>query len=237
METCHSARLVAPRSASSILCIAGQDMSVGPASKDVAVQKRMGENINSEWERDPYADKVWDALQLIKSDPEQGLAALLNLGAKNSSLALMFAGNSYAKGNNTPKDENIAIDLLNKSLDLGSIEGGYILAHLHMVHNRFREGFDTYNRLVDLGYSPAMYSLGYYCVFGDPSIRNFEYGAKLFERAASLGHFHAKFQFANILIGKKTLYGFVRGLFIKLTSMVPYFYFRSKYPNSDRLRT
>lgn len=199
--------------------------------------KRMGENIDAEWERDPYAEKVWDALQLIKTDPERGMAALLDLGAKNSSLALMFAGNSYAKGNSIPKDENIAIDLLNRSLDLGSIEGGYILAHLYMEHKRFVEGLDAYRRLVDLEYSPAMYSLGYYFVFGDPSIRNYENGKKLFERAASLGHFHAKFQFANMLIRRATLYGFLKGLFIKITSLIPYLYFRSNYPNSDRLRT
>lgn len=202
------------------------------------MKKRMGENIDSEWERDPYADQVWDALQLIKTNPEQGLSALLDLGAKNSSLALLFAGNSYADGiNNIPKNEKIATDLLKRSLDLGSIEGGYVLGYLQMSNRHFKEAIETYNRLIDLGYSPAMYVLGYHYVFGSPSIRNYEKGAKLFERGARLGHFYAKHEFANVLIRRGTLYGFLKGLFIKITSVIPYLYFRLRYPNSDRLRT
>lgn len=217
--------------------LVSQPAGINPAGEGLAVRKRLGENIDSEWERDPYADRVWDALQLIKTESEQGLAALLDLGAKGSSLALVFAAHHYRDGiNNVPKNEETAIGLLNKSLDLGSIEGGYLLAHLHISNQRYKDGADAYNKIIDLGYSPAMYSLGYYYLFGDPSIRNFEKGAELFERAACIGHFHAKLQFANLLIRRGTMHGFLKGLFIKITSVIPYLYFRSNYPNSDRLR-
>lgn len=198
----------------------------------------MGENITSEWERDPYADQVWDALELIKADPEKGMSALLDLGAQRSSLALMYAGHRYANGvNNVPKNEKTAIGLLKKSLDLGSSEGGYILGFLQMANRRLKDGADTYDRVIDLGYPPAMYVLGYHYVFGDPSIRNTEKGEELFKRAARLGHFWARRELANLMIRRKTIYGFVKGWMMKLGMVIPFVYFRLKYPNSDRLRT
>lgn len=213
-------------------------MSGETRSKDVAVQKRMGENITSEWERDPYADQVWDALQLIEVDPEKGMSALLDLGAQGSSLALMYAGHRYRDGiNNVPRNEETAIGLLNKSFDLGSIEGGYLLAHLHISNRRYKDGINTYNKLIDMGYSPAMYSLAYYYSFGDPGSKNAEKGDELFKRAAYLGHFWGKREFANLLIRRKSIHGFLRGLMIKFTLVIPYLYLRSNYPNSDRLRT
>ena len=198
----------------------------------------MGENIDSEWERDPYAAQVWDALHLIKTKSEQGLATLLDLGAKGSPLALMFAGHRYRDGiNNVPKNEETAIRLLDKSLDLGSIEGGYLLAHLHISNQRLKDGVDTYNKVIDLGYSPAMYSLGYYYVFGGPSIRNTEKGEELFKRAACLGHFFARRELANLMIRRKTIHGFLNGWIMKCAMVIPFVYFRLDYPNSDRLRT
>ena len=199
--------------------------------------KRLGENIDLEWERDPYAHFVWDALQLIEVDPEGGISALLDLGAKGSPLALMFAGHRYARGfQNVPKNEETAIRLLKQSLDLGSIEAGYILADMHMTNGRFRDGLDTYYRLSQMGYSPAMYAAGWHYLFGDPSIRDIERGEEFFNRGARHGHFWANLALANLMIRRKKILGFLSGWNRKFASLIPFVYFQVSYPNSDRLR-
>ena len=202
------------------------------------MQKRMGENITLEWERDPYPDLVWGALQSIKVDPEGGMSALLDLGAQGSSLALMYAGHRYRDGmNNVSKNEETAIRLLRQSFDLGSIEGGYHLGHMQMANGHLKDGLDTYNRLSALGYLPAMYSMGYHYVFGDPSIRNNDKGEEIFRRAARRGHFWARRELANLMIRRKTIHGFLNGWIMKFALVIPFVYSRLNYPNSDRLRT
>lgn len=202
------------------------------------MQEKLGENIASEWEHDPFADQVWDALQLIRAAPEDGLSALLTLGEKNSALALMYAGNNFAKGtNNIQKNEELAIKFLKKSFDLGSIEGGYILADIQMSNCQYGDAFKTYNSLIKLDYSPAMYVLGYHYVFGLHEIRKYDEGEKLFERAAYFGHFYAQREFANLLIRRNNICKIIKGIIIIVKSLIPYVYFRYYYPNSDRLRT
>ena len=198
----------------------------------------MGENIDLEWERDPCADRVWDALQLIKVDPEGGMAALLDLSAQGSPLALMFAGHRYRDGsNNVQKNEEAAFRLLRQSFDLGSIEGGYLLGHMQMANGRPKEGLDTFNRLSDMGYLPAMYVMGYHYVFGDPSIRNERMGEEAFKRAALRGHFWARRELANLMLRRRTIHEFLNGWIMKFAMVIPFVYFRLSYPNSDRLRT
>ena len=87
------------------------------------------------------------------------------------------------------KNEEAALKLLRQSFDLGSIEGGYLLGHMQIENRRPKEGLDTFNRLSDMGYLPAMYAMGYQYIFGDPSIRNERKGEEAFKRAARRGHF------------------------------------------------
>ena len=199
--------------------------------------KRLGENIDLEWERDPYPHLVWDALQSIEVDPKGGISALLDLGSKGSPLALMFAGHRNARGiQNVPKNEETAIRLLKQSLDLGSMEAGYILADMHMANGRFRDGLDTYHRLSEMGYSPAMYAAGWHYVFGDPSIRDIEKGEEFFKLGARHGHLWANRELANLIIRRRTILGFLNGWIKKFTLLIPFVYFHVNYPNSDRLR-
>ena len=200
--------------------------------------KRLGENIDSEWERDPYADRVWDALQLIKTQSEQGLAALLDLSAKGSSLALLFAAHQYRDGiNNVLKNEGIAIGLLQQALDLGSIEAGYHLGFMHFASGRLSDGLETYQRLSDLGYSPAMYCLGYQYLHGDSPIRDIKRGEELWRQAARNGHFFAGIALANRLIKRKTVRGFMEGWIRKFALLIPFVRYRLNFRSSDRLRT
>jgi len=197
----------------------------------------MGENIDLEWERDPYADRVWDALQTIKVDPEGGMAALLDLGAQGSALALVYAGHRYRDGSNrVKKNEEAAHKLLRQSFDLGSMEGGYLLGHMQIANGHPKEGLDTFNQLSDMGYLPAMYAMGYEYVFGDPSIRNERKGEEAFKRAAYRGHFWAKRELANLMLRRRTIQGFLNGWIMKFATVIPFAYLRLTYPNSDRLR-
>lgn len=198
----------------------------------------MGENIDQEWERDPCADRVWDALQSIKIDPEAGMAALLNLGTQGSALALLFAGHCYRDGSNSvQKNEEAALKLLRQSFDFGSMEAGYLLGHMQMANDRPKEGLETFNRLSDMGYLPAMYVMGYHYVFGDPSIRNEQMGEEAFKRATLRGHFWARRELANLMLRRRTIHGFLNGWIMKFAMIIPFAYFRLTYPNSDRLRT
>lgn len=198
----------------------------------------MGENINLEWERDPCAHLVWDALQAIKVDSERGMAALLDLGAQGSALALLFAGHSYRDGsNNLQKNEKAALKLLQQSFDFGSMEAGYLLGHLQMTNGRRNDGLDTFNRLSDMGYLPAIYVMGYHYVYGDPSLRNERKGEEAFKRAARRGHFWARRELANLMLRRRTIHGFLSGWMMKFAMVIPFVYFRLTYPNSDRLRT
>jgi hypothetical protein len=201
----------------------------------------MGENMTLEWERDPHAGLVWDALQLLKTDPEGGISALLDLGARGSPLALMYAASRYANGtDNVPKNERMAVKLFQEAFDLGSFEAGFHLGHMYMASGSFAEGLETYTRLSDMGYAPAMYRLGYEYGYGDPSIRNVEKGEESWKRGARHGHFFAAYGIGNLLLRRRTIRGFVEGWIRKLASLrlMPSFVsFRLNYPNSDRLRT
>lgn len=137
------------------------------------------------------------------------------------------------------KNQRMAIKLFQQAFDLGSFEAGFHLGHMYMAIGSFAEGLETYTRLSDMGYAPAMYRLGYEYGYGDPSIRNVEKGEESWKRGARHGHFFAAYGIGNLLLRRRTIRGFVEGWIRKLASLrlMPSFVsFRLTYPNSDRLR-
>jgi TPR repeat protein len=215
-----------------------KDLFIGSAERIFSVRKKMGENITSEWLRDAEAAKVWDALQLVRRDPESGIAALLGLADKDSSLALMFAGNIYSKGEyGINQDVKKGKALLSRAFDLGSIEGGFILAHLLMSEASYKDGLQIYEKLSSLNYAPAKYALGYHYCFGEVNYRDLKRGLKNFENGSILGHLPSKKELANQSIIQHRRYAdIIRGSYLNLNYKFFSYYLKLTYPHSDRLR-
>ena len=201
-------------------------------------ESKLGENIAREWSEEPRGQELWEALQLIKSDPPAGLEKLTELAESGSTLAMGYLGNKYQRGRHgVPKDNDLCEYWLRRAATEGSIEGGYILAWHLVESDRTDAAIEEFQRLADRDYSPALYSLGrlYSGRYGVE--RDLKKALSYFSSAEEKGHLYASHQISQILMRESTNpLSWLRGLSKWMVKMIPYIKTSAEYPKSDRLR-
>lgn len=199
---------------------------------------KLGENIAREWSEEPRAPELWDALQLVKSDPAAGIEKLEQLANIGSCLAKMYLGDIRLNGKHgVPEDRAAGEYWLRRSTEEGSIEGGYGLAW-HLINAEQTDaGLKVYERLAELGYPPALYALGVYYYRGEVVERSVAKALNYFLRGEAMGHFYAAKWACHILIrGEMGACARFRGFAKMLFLFLPFLRTVVNYPNSDRLR-
>ena len=199
---------------------------------------KLGENIAREWEEDPDAPLIWDALQLIKSDSMAGLDALMQLAKNGSALSMMYFGNVYLEGEyGVEVDVSVGERWLRSSADAGSIEGKYRLAK----HLQFKKSWDDaeilYHDLAERKYSPAMYVLGQEYYLGENVESDIEKSIEYFEMAEAEGHVISAYSLAGIFMKERgDVVSWFRGVAKRIAICAPMARLITSYPNSDLLR-
>ncbi len=197
---------------------------------------RLGENIQREWDAEPDAGKLWDALQCLRQNQAIGVALLTDLADGGSALAMMHLGHFYVR-HDDPSQLLLGEQWLKKSAECGSIEGRLQLAVHYERQKDWANALSEFKDLATLGYSPAMYALGalLYCDdFADRSVTDAIHYLKMAKRA---GHLPAMALLSRIY-GKESygLVGKIASHCYCLAKIPALAWYLMRYPNSDRLR-
>lgn len=202
------------------------------------MQSKLGENIAREWSEEPHAPELWDALQLVKSDPAAGIEALEHLAENGSSLAMMYLGDIYLKGKHSvPKSGDLGEAWLKRSARRGSIEGAYGLAWHLRSSDRPSAALAEYERLADLKYPPALFALGREYYKGELVERDLDKALFYFRLAEQQGHLYAAHQISHILMRENmSPFSWLHGVAKWIAMIIPFVRTNVNYPTSDRLR-
>lgn len=92
---------------------------------------RLGENIQREWDEDPQAPELWDALRLFKDDPATALARLTALADSGSALAMVYLGWCHYKGRWRAQDPPQALQWLTTAERAGHLHAGHWLSRIY----------------------------------------------------------------------------------------------------------
>lgn len=195
------------------------------------------ENLAREWKEDGQAPDVWDALQLMEVDPQLGLGNLQVLAEGGSSIGAMYLGHIYMTGQyGVNIDRDLGEDWLQRSANMGSIEGCFRLAKYMHADGRDSDAVVLYKQMSDRGYMPANFILGVEYSLGEAVEKDAELSFYFFRKADAAGHLHARHWVSHILMKDGSVLSWFRGILKKIVLFIPMMYYSIKYPNSDRLR-
>lgn len=199
---------------------------------------RLGENIQREWDEDPRAPELWDALQLFEGEPTGVLARLTELAEGGSALAMVFLGCAYRTGRRgIAREPALGEQWLARSARAGSIEGRFMLACAYDNDERFGEAEAEMAKLAERGYSPAMFYLGWSHYKGRWGAQDLPQALQWLTMAQRAGHLQAGHWLSCIY--RKDRLGLgkaIAGWWIWLRLLRPWISYLRKHPTSDRLR-
>ena len=205
----------------------------------MAKSSSLGENLDREWDEEPRARELWEARQLIRSDPRAGLEANTQLAESGSSLGMMYLATTYLFGRpGIEKNPDLGEYWLQRSADAGSIEGAFRLAWHLLESGRPEAGMEELRRLARLGYSPAFFALGWQYYKGKVFERDLEKATFYFKLAEQDGHLQAANQLSHIMMRiEMGPLSWLRGIHKKIGIFMRIFRTAMDDPSSDRLRT
>jgi TPR repeat protein len=197
---------------------------------------KLGENIQREWDNEPFPEELLDALQLLKENPTEGRAMLTSLARQGSTLAMMYLGESLTKNDN---DSDIALGekWLIKSAAGGSLEGRFQLFAHYERQQKGELAVAELKALVKAGYAPAMYALGLTLYRGTLVNQDIPEAVKYLKMAKTAGHLPAMALLAWIYRKEDFgLSGRIAAHWHCLAKIPSLAWHLTRYPNSDRLR-
>ena len=158
------------------------------------------ENLSAEWLKEPNEDRLFKALELADQDPAAGVRALAKMSDETSPLAPMYLGAAYTNGRyGLPVDDKTAEELLRRSAERGSTEGGFRLVRVLMRNGATKEAISLLEELASRDFQPALYKLGVRYFYGQGIIQDIAKAEHFLGRAVELGHlasvpalFHAR---------------------------------------------
>jgi TPR repeat protein len=198
--------------------------------------KRLGENIQREWDEEPLAGELWDALQARKRDRAEGIALLNDLAGRGSALAMMYLGHAQVRGED---QDQVALgeQWLIKSATRGSIEGRFQLAQHYKRQKDGSKALAELKALASQGYTPAMYDLGLLLFRGELVDKSVPKAVGYLKMAISGGHLPSMGLLAKIYRKEKFgIGGRIASHWLCLTKLPALIRLMSRYPSSDRLR-
>lgn len=196
----------------------------------------MGENIQREWDNEPLAGELWEALQTCKQDRDTGIAKLTCLGERGSALAMMYLGHAYVSSGDR-EQAMLGEAWLIKSAKAGSIEESLQLSHLYERQKIWEKALAELKALAEQGYSPAMYHLGRLLYGGELGYKAVPEAVGHLKMAINAGHLPSMALLSQIY--RKEKMGIAKKMashWLCLTKIPAFVRCLSSYPNSDRLR-
>lgn len=197
----------------------------------------IGENIQREWDEEPLAGELWDALEICRQDRDAGISILTELATRGSALAMMYLGHGYVSGGGDPAQLALGEEWLIRSARAGSIEGRFQLAGHYQRQDDREKALSELKTLAAQGYSPAMYSLGLSLYRDQLGPRSVPEALQYLKMAKEAGHLPAGGALSWIY--RKEKYGLVGRIashWYCLTKLPATAWYLLRYPDSDRLR-
>jgi len=197
---------------------------------------RLGENIEREWDEEPFGGELWEALQARKEDEGKGTAMLTDLARRGSVLAMMYLGHAYVSSGDRDQMAQ-GEEWLIQSAEGGSIEGRLQLAQHYQRQKAWDKALAELKILVDGGYSPAMYYMGRLLYKGDLGYKAVPEAVYHLKMAIDAGHLPSMALLS--LIYRKEKYGLVGRItshWLCLTKIPAFVRCMWSHPSSDRLR-
>jgi len=197
---------------------------------------RLGENIEREWDAEPFAVELWEALSTLKLNRALGVNMLSSLAEQGSPLAMMYLGHHlrlHGDVNAMPCAEM----WLSRSAQAGSIEGRYQLAHHHQRSGNGAQTVAELKTLASKGYGPAMYALGAILYEGELVRRDIHEAVNYLKMGKASGHLPSAAFLSKIYRKEKFgLRGRIASHWLCLAKIPALLWYALRYPNSDRLR-
>lgn len=197
---------------------------------------KIGENIQREWDEEPFPGELWDGLEALKNDRETGITMLNDLAERGSRLAMMYLGHAYVKSG----DQNqmaLGEALLVRAAERGSIEGRYQLAVHHERQGDGQRAVSELKTLAREGYSPAMYLLGSILYRGKLVEQDVPEAMHYLKMAKEAGHIPATGLLSWIYRKENFgLAGKIASHWHCLAKIPPLVWYVARYPSTDRLR-
>ncbi|MEM6908155.1 MAG: hypothetical protein AAF494_05710 [Pseudomonadota bacterium] len=197
---------------------------------------KVGENLSSEWKREPCADQLWDALQQ-KHVAGNGNAPLSELASSGGPLAMYYLAVALLDGR-YGFDANISEGerWLRKSFDAGSVEAGYRLSIRNIRAGAF-DSAETILLTLQEKYSPARYLLAWLYVYKIGDQDRVRCAMSLLKKNCRKGHIISKGLLGKILIKESdNPIDFFKGIYFYVTGIFEGFILFRRHPSSDRLR-
>lgn len=197
---------------------------------------KMGENMQREWDNEPLASELWEALQTRKQDRDTGIAKLTYLADRGSALAMMHLGHDYVSSGDH-EQAMLGEEWLIKSAKAGSIEGRLQLAHYYERQKAWRKALAELEALAAQGYSPAMYHLARLLYGDELGYKAAPEAVRHLRTAISAGHLPSMALLSQIYRKEKLgLAGRIASHWLCVTKIPAFVRCLWSYPNSDRLR-
>jgi len=202
------------------------------------VKSYRGENFTREWNEDPYAPELWDAMKIIRSDASAGFEALSYLAGQGSALAMMYLAGAYLRGQyGIQKDRTHGEHWLRRSANAGSIEGKYGLGWYYEENGKIEEAIDIYEKLIKLNFSPAGYTLGRLYFKGEKVQKDLNKSLYFLNKSRNLGHLRATNLICHIKINySNNLFEKIYGYLIRFEMLFQWIFQAFKNPKSDRFK-
>jgi TPR repeat protein len=200
------------------------------------MNSKMGENIQREWDEEPLARELWEALQARKKDRCEGAAMLTNLAGRGSALAMMYLGHACAADDDRDQAAR-GEEWLIRSAEAGSIEGRFQLARHYERQGAWEKARKELEILAAKSYSPAMYFLGRLFYWGDLKNRDASKAVAYLKLAIDAGDLPSIPMLAQISREEKSgMRDRITAHWVLLKSIPTLLRCVWSYPNSDRLR-
>jgi tetratricopeptide (TPR) repeat protein len=176
------------------------------------------------------------AKELLKTDPDQAVAALICLASDGDTRSITELARCYAAGLGTEKDPAKAESLLRKAVDAGDMWAYFLLGRLCFRQKRYQEARESLAIAAAAGFSPALHDMGKIYLLGLGVEKNLPKAKDYFERAMNAGSLFAKARLGRILLKEHFLRSKLKGAYLLLGAILKLFpiLFREGF-NSVRL--
>ena len=153
-----------------------------------------------DWSAEPDHEALGDARRLMQSDPTAAVERLRALADRGSLVSMYLLGACFGSGKGVERSEVEAERWFREAGRAGSIEGSYRLALTLYLQGRFEEASSELEKLVTIGFTPAMNKLAKMYSRGQGVDRDLKRAKALWEAASARGHLFARRNLGALLV-------------------------------------
>ena len=174
---------------------------------------------------EPDADRLLQAHSLLATNAVEAVRELEALAAAQSTLAPLYLGWAYQKGDGVIQDTTQAEHWFKTALARGDATSSYYLGHLYGKLSLHQKASDAFERGSELGYLPSTYCLAMNIREGKGRPIDMNRVLQLLTTASTMGHVFARRSLATLyLSGRFGLAKYLFGMWLFASSIAKGFY-------------